>query len=87
MILTFNEFVKKHNLRNNETSNIKIQQVLSSLFLNDVGFYLRDGPCKSDLGIVNLHPSKGTHWICYIYMKIILIHMVESVQRNYLNLL
>ena len=58
--------LKKHNLRNKATSNIKIQQVLSSLSLNDVGIYLRDGSFKSDIGIVNLHPSKGTHWVCYI---------------------
>ena len=34
--------------------------------MNDVGIYLRDGPFKSDIGIVNLHPSKGTQWVCYI---------------------
>ena len=66
MILTFNEFIKKHHLQNKSTSNIKIQQVLSSLGLNDIGVYLRDGPFKSVIGIVNLHPSKGTHWVCYI---------------------
>ena len=66
MILTFNDFIKKHNLRNKATSNIKIQQVLSSLSLNDIGIYLRDGHFESDIGIVNLHPSKGTHWVCYI---------------------
>ena len=66
MILTFNEFIKKHHLQNKSTSNIKIQQVLSSLGLNDVGICLRDGVFKSDIGIVNLHPSKGTHWVCYI---------------------
>ena len=42
--MTFNDFVRKHNLKNKATSNIKIQQVLSSLGLNDVGNYLRDGP-------------------------------------------
>ena len=63
---TFNEFVKKHNLKNKATSNIKIQQVLNSIGLNNVGIYLRDGPFSSDIGIVNLHPSKGTHWVCYI---------------------
>ena len=66
MILTVNEFIKKHNLRNKATSNIKIQQVLSSLSLNDIGIYLREGPFESDIAIVNLHPSKGTHWVCYI---------------------
>ena len=64
--MTFNDFIKKYNLKNKATSNIKIQQVLSSLSLKDIGIYLRDGSFKSDIGIVNLHPSRGTHWICYI---------------------
>ena len=34
--------------------------------MNDVGIYLRDGPFKTDIGVVNLHPSKGSPWICYI---------------------
>ena len=34
--------------------------------LNNVGIYLRDRPFSSDIGIVNLHPSKGTHWVCYM---------------------
>ena len=65
-MITFNDFIKKYNLKNKATSNIKLQQVLSSLCLNDIGIYLRDGPFESDIGIVNLHPSKGTHWVCYI---------------------
>ena len=65
-MITFNDFIKKYKLKNKPTSNIKIQQVLSSLSLNGVGIYLRDGPFKSNIGIVNLHQSKGTHWVCYI---------------------
>ena len=65
-MMTFNEFIKKYNLKNKATSNIKIQQVLDSIGLNNDGIYLRDGPFSSDIGIVNLHPSKGTHWVCYI---------------------
>ena len=65
-MMTFNDFVKKFNLKNKATSNKKIQQVLSSLSLNDVGIYLRTGPFKTDIGIINLHPSKGTHWTCYV---------------------
>ena len=65
-MITFNDFVKKFNLKNKATSNIKIQQVLNSIGLNNIGIYLRDGPFSSDIGIVNLHPSKGTHWVCYI---------------------
>ena len=45
---------------------MKTQQVLASLSLNDVGISLRDGPFEFDIGIVNLHPSKGTHWVIYI---------------------
>ena len=63
--MTFNDFVRKFNSRNKATSNIKRQQVLSSLSLNDVGIYLRDGSFSSDIGIVNLHPSKRTHWVCF----------------------
>ena len=66
MLTTFNDFFRKHNLKNDARSNIKNQQVLSSLSMNDVGIYLRDGPFKSDIGIVNLHPSKGTYWLAYI---------------------
>ena len=64
--MRFNDFVKKFDLKNKATSNIKIQQVLPSLSLNDVGIYLRDGPFETDIGIINLHPSKGTHWTCYV---------------------
>ena len=64
-MITFNDFIKKFNLKNKATSDIKIQNILSSLSLNDVGIYLRDGPFKSNIGIVNLHPSKGTHRVCY----------------------
>ena len=62
----FNDFIKKCNLRNKATSNIKIQQVLCSIGLKNVGICLRDGPFQSDIGILNLHPSKGSHWVCYI---------------------
>ena len=65
-MITFNDFIKKYKLKNKAISNIKIQQVVNSIGLNNVGIYLRDGPFSSDIGIVNLHPSKGTHWVCYI---------------------
>ena len=65
-MMTFNEFIKKFDLKNKSTSNIKIQKILTSIGLDNVNIYLRDGPFSSDIGIVNLHPSKGTHWVCYI---------------------
>ena len=50
-MITFNDFVHKYGLRNKATSNIKIQQILSTLSLNDVGIYLGDGPFSSDIGV------------------------------------
>ena len=64
-MLSFNDFVKKFDLKNKAKSNIKIQKVLTSIGLDNVNIYLRDGPFSSDIGIVNLHPSKGSHWVCY----------------------
>ena len=65
--MTFNDFVQKYNLKNKATSNIKIYEVLKKIGLDSkVGIYLRDGPFSSHIGIVNLHPLKGTHWVCYI---------------------
>ena len=65
-MMAFNDFIKKYNLKNKATSNLEIQHVLSSLSLDDVGIYLTDGPFISDIGIVNSHPSKGTHWVFYL---------------------
>ena len=64
--MTFNDFVRKHKLKNEATSNVEINRVLSSLSLTDVRIYLRDGPFVFDIGIVNLQPSEGTHWFCYM---------------------
>ena len=55
-MITFNEFVQNYILVNKATSKIKIQQVLSSMSLIDVGIYLRDRSFKYGIGIVNLHP-------------------------------
>ena len=63
MIMSFNDFIHKFNLKIKATSNITIKQVLSSLSLSDVGIYLRDGPFKTNKGIVNIHPFHGTHWV------------------------
>ena len=62
----FNDFIKEFKLTDKATSNIKLQEVLDSIGLVNVGTYLRDGPFESDIRIVDLHPSKGSHWVCYI---------------------
>ena len=43
-MITFNDFVKKYNLKNKATSNLKIQKVLTSIGLDNVNIYPRDGP-------------------------------------------
>ena len=58
MMMSFNDVVHKHKFRKSVTSKLKLYQVLSSLGLSDVGYYLKDGSCSSELGIVNLHPRK-----------------------------
>ena len=85
-MITFDDFVKKYNLKNKATSNIKIQKVLTSIGLDNVNIYLKDGPFSSDIGIVNLHPSKGTHWVCFINENFFDSYGCVC-QRNYLNLL
>ena len=66
---SFNDSIKKYNLKNKATSNIKIQQLLSSIGLDNVGIYLGDGPFLADIGVVNLYSSKRTHWVCCINGK------------------
>ena len=65
--MSFNDFVQKNNLKNKATSIIGIYEVLKNLGLDSkVGIYLRDGDFSTIYGIVRLHLSKGTHWVCYL---------------------
>ena len=47
-MMTFNDFIQKHNLKTKATSNKKTQHVFNSIGLNNVGIFLRDGLFKSD---------------------------------------
>ena len=51
------------------TSEIKTQKILSFLVLSDVGIFLGISSFEFDVGIVNLHPSKGTNWVTYAYQN------------------
>ena len=64
-MILFKDFFQNYQLKNNAISNIKFYQVLSSLNWNDLKIFSRDGLFLSDIGIVILDPSKGTHWVCY----------------------
>ena len=55
--------------KNKAPSIVELQEILSSLSLSDVGMYLRDVPFSNDLGMINFHPSKRTHWVAYINQK------------------
>ena len=66
-MMTLNDFVQKYNLKNKATSNLKLYEVLKTIGLDsEVGIYLSDGSFSTNYGIVNLHHSRGTHWVCYI---------------------
>ena len=84
--MSFNDFVQKHKLKIKAKSNKKKEQLLSFLSLQEVGIYLRDGPFESEIGIVNIHPSKGAQWVLY-KNEFFFIHMVVLLPRNYLALL
>ena len=84
--MTCDDFVKKYNLKDKATSNREKQQVLDDIGLDNVGIYLQDGPFSTNVGILILHPSKGTHWIAYVN-EFFFMFMVVVVPRNYLSLL
>ena len=66
-MMTFKDFLNKYVLKIKARSNIKFYQVISSISLSDIRIYLGDVPFKFDMGIVNLHPFRGTHWVIYIH--------------------
>ena len=75
--LSFKEFVEKYGLKDEATSNVKIKEILDTLGtqsasgafdilkVNSNGIYMRDDKFTTTSGIVNLHPTKGTHWVMF----------------------
>ena len=64
--LSFKEFVEQYRSKNEATSNVKIKEILDVLNLNSTGIYMRDDNFTTDSGIVNLLPTKGTHWVMFV---------------------
>ena len=62
--LSFKQFVEKYGLKNEATSNVKIKETLNELKI-PCGIYMRDDKFTTTSGIVNLHPTKGTHWVLF----------------------
>ena len=65
MIMSFDDFIHEYNLKFKATANVNIQHILSSVVLDGVKIYLRDGPFSSGVGLSSLHLTKGTHWAAY----------------------
>ena len=65
-MMSFNDFIRKYKIKNKATPYTKINQLFSAIGLDNVDIHLRDWPFSSDVGIVNLHPVRGFHWVLYI---------------------
>ena len=57
-MMSFNDSVQKYGLKKKEITIIKFQQILSSVGLDNFDMYAKDGPFSTDIGTINLHPSK-----------------------------
>ena len=65
-MMSINDFVHKYILKKKATSNIKVYEVLKNKGVDSkVGIYLTDGDFSTNYGIINLPPSRGTHWVVY----------------------
>ena len=83
--LSFKEFVEKYGLKNEALSNVKkeILDKLTILVASPTGIYMRDDKFTTTSGIVNLHPTKGTHWVMFVN-EFFFIHMDVHLQLIYL---
>ena len=69
MIITlFKYFIHRDRSKSKATSNIKIQKILPSSSLSDVGIYLRDRLIKTDIRIISFCPIKCTSWVFFSRM-------------------
>ena len=65
--MSFIEFFFEYSLKNEATSNTKLQKIHSSSSLKDVGIFLRDGLFKIDMGIVKFYLFQGSHWVLHVH--------------------
>ena len=64
--LSFKEFIEKYRLTNEATSNVKIKETLKLMNITECGIYMRDDKFTTTSSIVNLRPTKGTHWDMFV---------------------
>ena len=62
IILNFEDFMKKYNLKNDTMNEYQLHKVLNS------NIYPRDSKIHSDKGFVNIDNGSqgGSHWTCFI---------------------
>ena len=78
LYLSFKEFVDKYGLKNEATYKVKIKEILKLMnkqssfgtaklpsSITECGIYMRHDKFTTTAGIVNLHPTKGTHWVMF----------------------
>ena len=63
--MSFKVFVEKYGLKTEATFNIKIKEILNEINIS-CGIYMRDDKFTTPSGIVNLHPTKGTHCVMFV---------------------
>ena len=68
-VVTFSFFERKHEA----LSNTKLKEVLNKVVIN-TKIYMGDSQFTTRGGILNLHPTRGTHWVFFINEKKIEAH-------------
>ena len=63
--LLLKEFVEKYGLKNEATSKVKMKEILNEINI-PCGMYMWDDKFTTPSGIVNLQPTKGTHWVMFV---------------------
>ena len=78
--MTFKDFIRNFNSKDKATSNTKIQSVCK-----DIDIFLGDGPFESDIKILFLQPTKGTHWVAYINENFFDSYGCSSPQKRFVT--
>ena len=77
--MSLNDFIHQYSLKNKATSNTKTHEVSKKMGLDSkTRNYFRDGNFSTNFGVLNLHVSEGTHWVCYLRI----VHLIPMAARH-----
>ena len=63
-MLTFEDSLTREDMKNQATTNMKIQEVLNNLDIDIFcGIYMKNDKFLTNSSIVNFHFTKSSHWI------------------------